>query len=278
MNTPDRTHPPTRRRRRARWRRRLAPAVVTTIAGALLVTGGAAVFATGDTPDADPLVGRSFTAVPAPGATGPAEPVTIRFEEGRVAASAGCNTLAAQARWDGGRLELEGALATTGKACSPAQEEAEQRLATFLRSAPALQVDGETIRLGDAHEMVLTRPRADRLGGVVWRVTHVQRDGRETAVPRTVQAEVWFTEETMRLRTGCNSGVGSVTVTPDVGADRGTLDVDRLLTTTGACTPQETPVQAAVIRTLQGASSFEVSGEELRLDGGADGLVLTRLG
>jgi len=69
-----------------------------------------------------------------------------------VSANAGCNTLFGGASWDGGKLELDGALASTMMACDDALMEQDQWLSDFLSSSPALALDGKTLTLGDDTE------------------------------------------------------------------------------------------------------------------------------
>jgi heat shock protein HslJ len=101
-------------------------------------------------PTSDALVGRTFEAVEARGADLPtASAVTVTFDDGHVAASAGCNTLFGGAAWDGGRLVLEGELASTMMACPHDVELFEAWLAGLLASDPAVELDGTTLILGD---------------------------------------------------------------------------------------------------------------------------------
>ncbi|GAA4410270.1 hypothetical protein GCM10023168_29770 [Fodinibacter luteus] len=75
--------------------------------------------------------------------------ITLQFEEGRISAQGGCNTLNGAATWDGDTLEVEGPMASTLMACDEALMAQDEWLSTFLTSSPALDVDGDTLTLGD---------------------------------------------------------------------------------------------------------------------------------
>ena len=75
--------------------------------------------------------------------------ITMTFEEGRVSANAGCNTLNGAATWDDGTLEVAEPLASTMMACDEALMEQDQWLSEFLTSGPAIEIDGDTVTLGD---------------------------------------------------------------------------------------------------------------------------------
>jgi heat shock protein HslJ len=96
------------------------------------------------------LGGRSFTSTQVRGHDlVPGSAVTLTFEDGRISARAGCNTLNGGASWDGDTLEVEEPMATTMMACEEALMGQDQWLSSFLTSSPALEVDGRTLTLGD---------------------------------------------------------------------------------------------------------------------------------
>lgn len=75
--------------------------------------------------------------------------ITMTFEEGRISANGGCNTLNGAATWDDGTLEVAEPLASTMMACDEALMEQDQWLSEFLTSGPAIEIDGDTVTLGD---------------------------------------------------------------------------------------------------------------------------------
>jgi heat shock protein HslJ len=130
--------------------RRRAPLVLLAMV-AVLSLG-----ACGDSaPDLD---GRSYTSTEVRGHDLVAgSTVTLTFEDGRISANAGCNTMNSTATWDGGTLDVAEPMASTMMACEDDLAAQDQWLSSFLTSSPALEVEGDTLTLGDASSgMTLT--------------------------------------------------------------------------------------------------------------------------
>jgi heat shock protein HslJ len=144
---------PARRPRRVAHPRsgsRRAPLVLLAVV-AVLSLG-----ACGDSaPDLD---GRSYTSTEVRGHDLVAgTTVTLTFEDGRISANAGCNTMNGTATWDGGTLDVAEPMASTMMACEDDLAAQDQWLSSFLTSSPALEVEGDTLTLGDASSgMTLT--------------------------------------------------------------------------------------------------------------------------
>jgi heat shock protein HslJ len=116
---------------------------VVTLLGASLALGACG------SESAD-LAGRSFTSTEVRGhdlVEGSA--IALTFEDGRMSANGGCNTLNGAATWDGDTLDVAEPLASTMMACDEALMAQDQWLSEFLTSSPALEVDGDTMTLGD---------------------------------------------------------------------------------------------------------------------------------
>jgi heat shock protein HslJ len=138
MATP--TTPTSRRRRGAvLW------VLVGVVAG--LALGGCASSGGSGTPD---LAGKTFSSTEVRGHQLVAgTSVSLTFEDGRVSAKAGCNTMSGSATWDTGKLVVAQPLASTMMACDEALTAQDQWLSGFLTSSPALALDGNTLTLGD---------------------------------------------------------------------------------------------------------------------------------
>jgi heat shock protein HslJ len=134
---------PTRRRRPVP----LLWVIVALVAG-LLLGGCGSSSGAGGTPD---LAGKTFTSTEVRGTElVSGSSVTLSFEDGRISANAGCNTMNGAATWDTGKLVVTGPMASTMMACSEALTKQDQWLSSFLTSSPALTLDGDTLTLGDA--------------------------------------------------------------------------------------------------------------------------------
>lgn len=99
------------------------------------------------------LNGREFTSTEVRGhSLVEGTSVRLTFEDGAIAAQAGCNTIFGGASWADGVLTSEGQLAMTMMGCDgdlPAQD---QWLSDFLASEPDIVLDGDTLVLGNDSE------------------------------------------------------------------------------------------------------------------------------
>jgi len=125
----------------------------------LVLLAVVAVLSLGACGDSAPdLDGRSYTSTEVRGHDLVAgSTVTLTFEDGRISANAGCNTMNGSATWDGGTLDVAEPMASTMMACEDDLAAQDQWLSSFLTSSPALEVEGDTLTLGDASSgMTLT--------------------------------------------------------------------------------------------------------------------------
>jgi heat shock protein HslJ len=117
--------------------------LVLTLAGAGVALGGCA----GSGANLD---GRTYTSTEVRGHDlVEGSQVTLTFEDGRLSAQAGCNTMSGEATWDDGTLEVAGPMASTMMACEQPLMDQDQWLSSFLASSPSLEADGRTLTLGD---------------------------------------------------------------------------------------------------------------------------------
>lgn len=83
--------------------------------------------------------------------------ITLTFEEDRLGAYAGCNTMTGGASWEGGTLQVE-ALAQTMMACEDDLAAQDQWLLELLEDGPAVSLDGDELTVGDSSRgITLTR-------------------------------------------------------------------------------------------------------------------------
>ncbi len=204
----------------------------------------------------------------------PGSTVTLGFEEGRVAAYAGCNRLFGGAEIRDGVLVVDRAGGTM-MACSPELMAQDDWLVALLQGSPALTLDGDTLILTRA-ETVLTlaeqRPAAaPPVEGTRWIVDSVVsgtgEDGAVASVPQGVRAWLEVHGGTLQVATGCNRGSAEV----DVTSTRWTVGPMR--TTKMACADDgAAAVEQAVLTVLDGEVAVSQDGRRLRLttlDGGA---------
>lgn len=108
--------------------------------------------------------------------------ISLRFDDGRVGASLGCNQLGARYELDGDRLVVE-ELSTTEMGCDPERHAQDEWFAGILQSEPTVVVDGDTMTLTSGETVVRFVDREvaepDReLVGTTWEVDGFA-DGQE---------------------------------------------------------------------------------------------------
>jgi heat shock protein HslJ len=201
--------------------------------------------------------------------------IRIGFEDGRMSASAGCNTMGGSYRIDGGLLVLDG-LAMTEMGCDPDRHAQDDWLATFLGARPAVRLAGNELALegGGTIIRLLDREVADPdlpLSGTLWTVDSIITGDAVSSVPAGVVATLRFTGDgQVAIQTGCNQGGGRVTV------ENGTLRFSDLVMTEMACAGPAGAMEHAVLAVVQGAVpvSYEIEARSLTLMAGANGLGL----
>lgn len=131
-------------------------AALATLAGLVLATtsacGAGSGAGAGDAPD---LAGRSFEATEVTGyelADGGG--IILTFQEDRLSAQGGCNTITGGATWEDGVLEA-GPLASTMKACDEALMAQDTWLAAFLEGGPSVELSGSELTLSDGSASIV---------------------------------------------------------------------------------------------------------------------------
>jgi heat shock protein HslJ len=244
-----------------------------------LVVTGCSLLPGGGSPD---LAGRVFlsTEVAVGGTEQPlvnGTQIRISFsEEGAMlSASAGCNTLAALYRIDGGVLSMsDGAMTEIG--CQPDLAAQDDWLFGLLGAQPAVTLTGDELELeeGDTVITLLDREVADPdlpLIGPVWTVTAIVTGDTTTSVPEGIVATMVFTEDGLvMVNTGCNSGNGSVEIRTS------TLVFGEMAMTRVACSGEAALMERAMLQVL-GADlvRYAVDASQLELGIGGSGLQLT---
>src|SRR5690606_8905588 len=104
------------------------------------------------------LDGHSYTSTEVRGRTlVTGTTVTLSFEDDRISAQAGCNTLTGTATWTDGTFATTGPLASTRMACEKGLTAQDEWLSDFLTSQPAIALEEDTLTLGnDRNGMTLT--------------------------------------------------------------------------------------------------------------------------
>ena len=248
----------------------LVSIVVVALAAAACSAGGSSPGAS-DPPGSGggpvTLDGRTFLSTTIAGRSlVPGSQVRLSFEDGRIGANAGCNSMGGQYAVDGGRLTV-GALATTEMGCDPALMDQDAWLGGFLDGAlVALADDTLTLANGGVTLTLLDREVADPdrpLVGTRWVVDGIVSGDAVSSVPVGVVATLVFTDGNVAVEAGCNSGGGAVAIAET------TLTFGPIALTEMACGPDAMAVEQAVTSALAGTVAYAIEADTLTL-GGAD--------
>jgi heat shock protein HslJ len=185
-------------------------------------------------------------------------------DDGRITASAGCNTL-------GGDVEIEreqivvGELSTTEMGCDPPRHAQDEWLADVLSANPAYALDGDRLRLtSNGTTIELTDRRVadpDRpLKGTRWQLDGIIDGDAVSSVPAPVSATVRFDAGRVAVDVaGCNEGGGDVAITATE------VRVGSLVMTTRGCERPAAEVEAAIVAVLDGTIGYEIEAASLTL-------------
>ena len=254
---------------------------------ALLALLVAACSGAGSAPTAPPasaapiqLDGRSFlsTAVTLNGATYPLLPDTrirLHFIDGRLVASAGCNTLGGSYQVSNGLLQVTD-LSMTEMGCDPARHAQDEWLGKLLGAKPAIGLTGNDLTLEQGGTLItlLDREIAEPdlpLTGIVWTVATIHRGDTVSTPPGNGIATLFFgTDGRVQVNTGCNTGSGTYTV----DAAKGVLTFGPIGITKKACIDDTADLEQEVLSTVDGATAFSISGNALTIFKDQHGLQL----
>jgi heat shock protein HslJ len=109
--------------------------------------------------------------------------LTLRFENGRVAGSDGCNRYGAPVTVRGTTLQVSPRGMTTKMACAPAVMQQAEVFQTALRDSRGFRLGNERLRLlgADGRPLLVLAPQSQLLAGSTWRVAGFN-NGRQALV------------------------------------------------------------------------------------------------
>jgi len=130
---------------------RIAPVLAVLAAGVACSSGN------DSTPTDSTPVGHTYVSTDVQGPRIPGDgPLRLTFTEGRLSATAGCNTLMGSADLTGNTLHT-GPLAGTRMACVGDRAGADEWATSLLQASPAWTLDGATLTLKTADRTVTLR-------------------------------------------------------------------------------------------------------------------------
>jgi heat shock protein HslJ len=217
----------------------------------------------------DPLRGETFlshevTVAGKPHALVAQTRVSLQFtDDGRLVASAGCNTLSGPVDTGGGRIAVH-ELAATKLGCDSARHQQDLWLADIIGRAPTWRLDGPSLRVedGDTELLLTDREVADPDLSLVttrWTVDSLLYGQAASGVPTGTSASIVFDDKMVRISTGCNGGAGPYGMTGDE------ISFGPLVHTDKACDPDVMRLESAVLDVTRGTVKFEIDADRMTL-------------
>ena len=198
----------------------------------------------------------------------------VFHDDGRISASAGCNTMGARVDVEPARIVV-GELSTTEMGCDPARHEQDEWLAGVLEARPAYTLEGDGLRLSAAGTVITLVDRKvadpDRpIERTVWKLDGIIAGETVSSVPGGVAATVVFGEGRVAVRIrDCNQGGADVRIGPS------SIVVGPLIMTKVACTNPAASVESSIVAVLDGEIAYRIEAASLTLrHPGGKGLVL----
>jgi heat shock protein HslJ len=201
--------------------------------------------------------------------------IRLQFVDGRLVASAGCNTMGGAYSLAGNVLQVQG-LAMTDMGCDPERHAQDDWFAKLLAAGPTLAVDGANlvVEAGSSRITLLDREVAEpdlTLVGHTWVVTGFVDGDVAGSLGPTTASLVFAPDGRVQVDTGCNTGAGGYVM--DEGAR--TLRFSAIGLTKKACADQGGATERAVLAVIgTEAVSYEIDSTNLTLTAGKRGLQL----
>lgn len=200
--------------------------------------------------------------------------IRLSFTDGKLGASAGCNTMGGTYRIENGALIFEGG-SMTEMGCDEERHAQDDWLFGFLGSQPAMAQDGDKLTLTSGGTVITLQDSEVAepdlpLTGRTWTVDSLISGDAVSSVPGDAVATLVFTDEgRVEVDTGCNVGGGTYEL-----ADA-TMRISEVITTLRACEGAVAELESAVMAVLTaGELDYAIDAGSLTLMGGDQGLGL----
>jgi len=200
--------------------------------------------------------------------------IRLGFGDGRLNASAGCNTTGGTVRTDAGVLVLDGG-AMTEMGCDEARHAQDTWLFDFLAGRPTVRLSGNELELDGGGTVVrlidreIAEPDLEPTG-TLWTVDSIIAGDTVSSVPAGVTATVRLLPGgDLALDTGCNTGGGRFAIDGD------TIRFSDIGLTKRACDGPVGVMEGAVLAVVGAeAVTWTIDANALTLQAGPAGLIL----
>ncbi|NBC15312.1 MAG: META domain-containing protein [Gammaproteobacteria bacterium] len=193
-------------------------------------------------------------------------PAVLRFEDGRLGGSAGCNRLLGGYTVDGEELRIRPNLASTMMACPPPLMDQEQAVTAALPQVASFDVSDDGLVLTDADDATLlafTELESTPLTGTTWSLTHYNNGkGAVTSVLPGSDFVLMLADDGRLSGRACNNYRGGFIAADGDFALEGPLAATKML-----CPDPEgvNAQEAAYFAALERAAAYRIRGDELVL-------------
>jgi len=202
----------------------------------------------------------------------PGTTITISFEDGRLSANTGCNTINGGYQLQDGQLVVDEQLATTEMACDQERMDQDQWFIDFLTANPAVIQSGAELTLSAAATTInfidnkVANPDLP-LTDTEWKLDALMANEAISSVPTGVTSSLTFDNDgRVQGNFGCNSGGGDYEVSDS------TIEFGSMVSTMMACPGSASDVEASVLHVLDGKVSYRIDGQTLTLTKSDKGL------
>lgn len=222
-------------------------------------------------PPTDPLRGQTFLSDEVTVGGKPHElsadtQITLNFtDDGRLVATAGCNTMSGPVTTTAGTLDVGDGLATTEMGCDAARLAQDEWLGTVLGAGPRWRLDGPTltVRTGDTELVLTDREVADpdrSLVETAWALDTLSDGAAASSVPAGMAATLVFHDKEVEISAGCNSGTADYTMTGEK------IRFGHASMTRKACKPDIMRLEATVLDVVRDEVTFRIDADRLSLN------------
>ena len=200
--------------------------------------------------------------------------IHLRFTDGQLGASAGCNSMNGAYRLEEGRLIVESG-GVTEMGCDEQQHAQDEWLFGFIGAMPSVAQEGDKLTLTSGATVITLQDREIAepdlpLTGTTWTVDSIISGEAASSVPNGATATRVFTDDgRLEFDNGCNTGGGTYE------AADGTLRIGELMTTLRGCEGPAVQLETAMMGVLNSAAiEYTIDAGSLTLIAGDQGLGL----
>jgi heat shock protein HslJ len=196
--------------------------------------------------------------------------IRLTFDEERMGANAGCNTMTGPYSFADGTLRWTGAPAATMMGCEAELQAQDEWLAALLTDGVDAEVDGDLLTLTTDAVTIELRAETDAsLTGTTWTLESIVDGEAVSSLPAGVDPPTLEIADdgSVTVFAGCNRGGGTVVITDT------TMTFEPIALTQMACEGEAGTLEATVLAVLDGSVDVAVDGDTLTITNGDRGLV-----